>query len=229
MASERDIVGVVPVKDMSLAKTRLSGRYTPGFRRGLAEAMLDDVLAALIGSGVLADVALVTIDPVARAMARKWGARVIEDGARDGHTGAVVAAGRRLCATHAGMLTVPGDIPLATAAEVQLLVEGHAEAPAFSIVPAHDDRGSNAVVMTPMMAVPLAFGNDSFEPHVAAARRQGIEPRIVRMAGIGLDVDHPDDLTSFMAAPSPTRTWAFLAEQGLVAALTPLPHRAVAS
>ena len=229
MALKRDIVGVVPVKDMSLAKTRLSARYTPEFRRHLAAVMLEDVLTALIGSGVLADVALVTIDPVARAMARKWGARVIDEGARDGHTGAIVAAARRLCATHAGILTVPGDIPLATPAEVKLLVEGHASAPAFSIVPAHDNRGSNAVIMTPMTAVPLAFGNDSFEPHIAAARRQGIEPRIVRMAGIGLDIDHPDDLTSLMAAPSATHTWAFLAEQGLVQTLSSSRPQAVAS
>ena len=41
---------------------------------------------------------------------------------RQGHTGAVVAAGRRLAAEgRAGMLTVPGDIPLITADELSLI------------------------------------------------------------------------------------------------------------
>jgi 2-phospho-L-lactate guanylyltransferase len=225
MAGVGMIVAVVPVKDMTLAKRRLSSRYSPAFRRRLAEVMLEDVLAALTGSAVLADVVLVTEDPTARDMAKTWHARVIDDGARDGHTGAVTAAIRRLGGAFDGMLTMPGDVPLTTSEEVDSLLEGHGPAPAFSIVPAHDGRGSNAIVMTPMNAVPLAFGDDSFGPHVAAARSMAIEPRIVDAKGIGLDIDHPDDLARFMNAPSQTRTWEFLAEQMLVSRETSAPSR----
>jgi 2-phospho-L-lactate guanylyltransferase len=84
-------------------------------------------------------------------------------------------------------------------------------------VPAHDRRGSNAILMTPADAVPLAFGDDSFLPHLDAARRLGIEPVIVPMPGIGLDIDNGHDLALLMQAPSPTRSWAFMAAQGLVA------------
>lgn len=220
MKNVRNIVAVVPVKDMTLAKSRLAPQFGPTFRRQLAEAMLDDVLAALTASGVLADVTLVTIDPTARAMALKWGAHVLEDGARDGHTGAVAAAMRHFCTTHAGILTVPGDIPLVTPDEVRLLVGGHGKAPAFSIVPAHDHRGSNAILMSPVTAIPLTFGNDSFLPHLATARSLGIEPRIVPLAGIGLDIDNTDDLRRLIDRPASTRTWAFLAGQGVVEPFT---------
>src|SRR5581483_5278088 len=109
------------------------------------------------------------------------GARVLTDGAREGHTGAVMAAVRVLASEgRRGMITMPGDIPRITADEVATVLAAHGAAPAFTIVPAHDDRGSNAVLCSPPDAVPLRFGDDSFFPHLDAARARGIEPTIVR-------------------------------------------------
>lgn len=219
---ERDIWAVVPVKELDAAKSRLSNDYSPAFRRGLARAMLEDVLRALAEASGLAGIAVVTLDPDVARIAANWRARVFEDGARDGRTGAVTAAARRLAREgRAGMLTVPGDIPGITSDEVSRLLAAHREAPAFSIVPAHDRRGSNAIVVTPADAVALAFGNDSFLPHVETARRLGIEPTIFPLPGIGLDIDNARDLTTFLQEPSPTRTSAYLAAQGMVASDRP--------
>jgi 2-phospho-L-lactate guanylyltransferase len=51
-----------------------------------------------------------------------------------------------------------------------------------------------------------------------AARRCGIEPTIVRVPGIGMDIDHPADLVAFarMAPPLCTRTLALLEEFGVL-------------
>ncbi len=215
---KRDIFAVVPVKEIDAAKSRLAPTHSPELRRGLAQAMLEDVLAALSSVPTLAGIVLATVDPFARQLASRYGARIFEADARDGHTGAVMAAAPRLAAEgHAGMLTVPADVPLITPDEVSRLLAAHAEAPAFSIVPAHDRRGSNAILMTPPDAVPLAFGDDSFLPHLATARRFGIEPSIFPMAGIGLDIDNDRDLALLMQTPGPTRSWAFMVAQGLVA------------
>ena len=58
----RDIRAVVPVKEFASAKTRLGGGRSAGFRRGLAQAMLEDVLAAL-DSGGLSGAVLDVFDP----------------------------------------------------------------------------------------------------------------------------------------------------------------------
>ena len=217
-----DIWAVVPVKGLDAAKGRLAQAYSPEFRGGLAKAMLEDVLVALAAVSELAGTVVVTVDPLATELAARYGARVFTDGARDGHTGAVMSAARRLAAEQcAGMLTVAGDIPCVTADEVSRLFAAHGQAPAFSIVPAHDRRGSNAILMTPPDAVPLAFGNDSFLPHLEAARRLGIEPSVVPMPGIGLDIDNSSDLALLLQRPLPTRSWAFLAAQGLAARYPP--------
>jgi 2-phospho-L-lactate guanylyltransferase len=110
------------------------------------------------------------------------------------------------------LMTLPGDIPRVAAWEIDAVVSSCRRAPSFTIVPAHDELGSNAVVCAPPFAVPLRFGDDSYFPHLMAARRRGIEPTIVRLPGIGLDIDHPVDLLAFLRAKprQPTRTLRLL-------------------
>src|ERR1700761_5834782 len=123
---------------------------------------------------------------------------------------------RALAAEGRAMLTLPGDIPRVTAAEIDAVVSSCPPAPSFTIVPAHDELGSNAVLCAPPAAVPLRFGDDSYFPHLAAARRSGIEPTILRLPGIALDIDHPTDLRMLLRAPRrPTRTLALLERFGL--------------
>ena len=189
----RDVWAAVPVKEFAGAKQRLSPLLTPAQRHALAAAMLQDVLAALAGAS-LAGIMVNTADPEAAALARAYGARVVSEDARAGHTAAVAAMARILAGEGAkAMLTCPGDIPLVTAAEVAAVLDTHRDAPAFTIVPAHDGRGSNAVLLSPPDLVALRFGDDSFLPHLAAARRRGLEPSVVRPQGIGLDIDNPED------------------------------------
>ena len=132
------------------------------------------------------------------------------DGAREGHTGAITAAARRLAATGSTMLTIPSDVPGVSPGDIAAILAGHPHQPAFTIVPAWDDLGSNAIMCSPPDLVPLRFGPDSFFPHLAAARRQGLKPTIVRRPGIAVDIDELADLARFMSDHSGTRTWAFL-------------------
>lgn len=208
------IWAAVPVKEFVGAKQRLSRLLTPAQRLALAPAMLEDVLAALTAAP-LAGVMVNTLEPVAQALARRYGARVVTDDARGGHTGAVMAMAAILQREGAeGMLTCPGDIPAITAAEVAAVLDVRGEAPSFTIAPAHDERGSNAILLCPPRAMALSFGDDSFLPHLDTARASGMSPRIVYAEGISLDLDKPDDVRRFMAAPCArgTRAWALLRE-----------------
>jgi len=204
------------------AKHRLSGLLSPPERRCLAEAMLTDALDAVAGSRLLVGVIIVTLDPQASALGERIGARIVTEGARDGHTGSV-NAGRRLLAGEgrAGMITMPGDIPAVRASEIDAVLAAHLAAPSFTISPAHDDLGSNAVVCSPPELVPLRFGDNSYFPHLEAARLQGIEPTVIRQPGIAVDIDHPVDLALFLRLPQSagTRTRTLLEELGVPALL----------
>ena len=205
MALGPDIWAVVPVKETAFAKQRLAGLLSRSVRQRLALAMFEDVLQAIAASSRLTGVIVVTVDQAASAIASRRGACIWSEGAQDGHTGAVMAAADRLAGRGSTMLTIPGDVPLVSPDDIGHLLDRHRGTPGFTIVPARDERGSNAIVCSPANLVPLRFGADSFLPHLAAARARGVEPTSVHLPRIALDIDNPDDVSEFMKVRSATR------------------------
>jgi 2-phospho-L-lactate guanylyltransferase len=210
---------ILPVKEMADAKQRLAPLLSPEERIALMQVMLRDVLAALSAAQGLAGIALVTLDPWAQAQAKAYDARIITEGAREGHTGAVTAAAAALQAEGvASIVTLPGDIPAAKPMEIEALIAAAGAAPAFMIAPAHDEQGSNAILMSPPNVVKLRFGEDSYFPHLAAARAAGIMPQILRLPGIAMDIDHPADIARFASIPEAqsTQTLFWLQQHGIL-------------
>jgi 2-phospho-L-lactate guanylyltransferase len=170
MNARRDVYAVVPIKETEDAKRRLAGVLDAPRRRELALA--SRTCWRPFPRSRLAGIIIVTMirrrprpRGIRRACLRK--ARTCR--------GAVAAAAHRRASK--GRVTVPGEIPLVEADDIRKLIEAHRGyrgVRAFIIVPARDERGSNAVLCSPATAVPLRFGTDSFLPHLAASKRQGI-------------------------------------------------------
>ena len=185
------------------------------------EAMLEDVLECVQQVPTLDEIALVTLDPKAMKIAAKYGARVMRESANRSHSEAIRFGIDQLLKNRVEtMFTLPGDVPLVTAAEVNALIDAHANQTAFTIAPSRDRKGSNAVMCSPPDIIPLQFGSDSFYPHLEQVRRIGIEPTIVSLPGISLDIDTPADLELFLARRSHTRTRAFLENNGIAARIS---------
>src|SRR6478752_6264301 len=87
MSVSRKICVVVPVKDTVQAKQRLAALLPAEQRQELALAMFEDVMAAISNVRELAGIVVVTVDSAAAAIATRNGARVMSEGAREGHTG----------------------------------------------------------------------------------------------------------------------------------------------
>jgi 2-phospho-L-lactate guanylyltransferase len=193
------IVAAVPVKDLVNAKQRLVPALGAVERAALAAAMLEDVLGAL-AAAKLDRVWVVTREAPVIALARAHGAEALTEDANRGHTAAVARAQAE--ATRVGaqvFLTIPGDVPCVTADEVGRLARAATPgAPAFA--PSRSGLGTNGVALAPPDAMPLTFGEPSFDNHLAAARARGLEPRVLSLPGLGLDVDAPDDLDALVAA-----------------------------
>jgi 2-phospho-L-lactate guanylyltransferase len=207
---------LVPVKDLSQAKVRLSPLLSPGERHALAAAMLDDVLAALRQATTLDRIALVTMDAHALALAAEWGFEVVDEGSGRGETGAVELA-VKVCRERgaSSLAVIPGDIPLLTAADVDIVMQ-HGLRYDVVIVPSWDSRGTNAVLLRPPDALQLRFGSWSFFPHVKQAKHKGLSYKVVRLPRVALDVDVPDDLVRLVPQAMGTRSYAVLEERDLL-------------
>src|SRR5574340_517259 len=172
--------------------------------------MLADVVDAVVGWKERPPVAMVTSYPPAIDLAGRCGFEVIQDMENPGETGAIEAATRIVVERGARETFVfPGDMPLLTSAELAAV---YAAAPAEGVVlvPSADRRGSNAVLRRPGDLIPLRFGNDSFVPHLAAARATGKEVVVLEFDGVGLDIDTPADLTALLSRPTRSRAQRLL-------------------
>src|ERR1700675_985960 len=196
---------LIPVKSLANAKQRLAALLDQPTRTELAQAMLFDVLETL---GTLASrpgVGIVTSDPFALELARRFEFQIIPDNANRSETDAIEMA-TRFCESRGvdSTLVIPADIPLIQASELEQILEA-APAEGTVLVPAADGRGTNAVWRRPAGLFPLRFGNDSFKPHLAAARATEKPCVVLSLPGIALDVDCPSDLQQLAAAPGDTR------------------------
>ena len=203
---------LVPVKHLESSKQRLSPLLSPSERFALAEAMLQDVLAALDASRHCGYVTLVSGDARAHRLAEQYGFGMINDPDDSGETGAIEMATRAAIERGAEFtLVLPADIPLITAAEVDELFSA-AQPEGTVLAPSASGRGTNAVLQRPPGLFPLRFGNDSFLPHLAAARATGKPVEVLKLLGIGVDIDEPADLADLLAAPGETRAQRLLHE-----------------
>ena len=212
-------VVAVPVKDLVNAKQRLIPFLSPSERGDLARAMLEDVLDALARAQV-GPVLVVTRDPAVEALAKRHGAGTLREEANRGHTEAVAHAQRAALARGARrFITIPGDVPCVTPGELAALTDGPLEVPGVIFVPSLSGFGTNAALLDPPDAMPLKFGEPSFENHLVAARTAGLRPLVRRLPGLGLDIDAPEDLALLLERGSSTRSARLLASLGVPARL----------
>ena len=113
---------VIPAKHFEGAKQRLSTLLKPHERVQLARAMLTDTLTACCQARGLDGVGVVTHHEAPAEIAASLGAEVWWEPQAGGHSQAV-AFGVQTCLQRGidTMLTLPGDIPLVTPADVEAM------------------------------------------------------------------------------------------------------------
>jgi len=198
-----NIAALLPVKGFRNAKQRLTPVLSSAAREVLAETMFRDVLRQVRAARGLAGTFVVTGDDKVAAIAATAGAEVIRERAENGETSAVDFA--RLEMQKAGceaVLILPADLPLVRAADVEYILDqvpGKVTAPFALLVPSHDRKGTNALLLAPPDIIELRFGYDSFTFHMSQVTAQGLPIRYVENEHVALDIDDPRDLERFLS------------------------------
>ncbi len=214
---------VIPAKDFTGAKQRLSGLLQPSERARLAQAMLSDTLTACAQARGMQGVGVVTCNQQVAEVAEAFGAEVLWEPQAHGHTEAVTF-GVQVCLERGipVMLTMPGDLPLLTATDVETILRAPVPPVPVVLVPNRDDMGTNALRLSPPDCLPLAFGHDSFTRHMALAAERHLAIEVRRIPRLALDIDEPEDLALFAAQQLPCHSLHVLTELGILARLQTL-------
>ena len=198
-----NIAALMPVKGFRNAKQRLTPVLSGAARELLAETMFRDVLRQVRTARGLAGTFVVTGDDKVAGIAALAGAEVIREPVENGETAAVDFARQELQrADCEAVLILPGDMPLVRAADIEQILAQvpHDAAPPFALlVPSHDRKGTNALLLAPPDVIPLRFGYDSFTFHLSQVTAQGLPMRFYENEHIALDIDEPKDLERFLA------------------------------
>lgn len=202
---------ILPIKSLDSAKYRLKNVLSPDERRALMLNSSKDVLAALTRSSRLSGVLLVSKDPTVLELGRKYGVRSLIVESDNGHSDAINQAvellGRKGVAA---TLTIPADAPLLTAEDIDIVCDSLSTKPSLTIVSNSDGTGTNCIGASPPDLIPYQFGSDSFSRHVSLARDAGIEPTILHLPRLELDIDTQSDIAALMKNQTRTATQKFL-------------------
>jgi 2-phospho-L-lactate guanylyltransferase len=213
---------LIPVKDLSRAKQRLSPVLPQELRTRLARAMLADVFAAVAGVRSVGAVFVVSSDSgaLAAARARGWGCLPETGQLSESHS---VDVASRLCAARGvtALLRLPADLPLVGAADIEAVLSACPDRPGAVLVPSRDKTGTNALLRTPPDLFPSHFGPGSLARHLEEAGRYPAGARLLRVPRIELDVDDEADLEALVAADGIGKQTAALLRE-----LLPLARRA---
>lgn len=179
---------LIPMKELSRAKARLAPTLDDAGRRGLAQALLRDVLAAVVACPALDGVAVAVDDPDVLSLAAESGAEgMAVPGALNE---ALTSASRMLSERGIDRLVVlAADLPLAEPESIASVAEAAADVVA---VPSRDG-GTNALSL-PAGGIPFCFGPDSARRHLAAAEGAGLRRLRFDVPTLALDIDTAEDL-----------------------------------
>lgn len=200
--------GLLPVKTLRHAKSRLAPAYGDEGRAALARALFDDALALVAAADFFTWWVVSDDDEVARR-AEAAGLAIVRDrgtGLNDAITTGietVLAAGAR------SVTVVPADVPLATRSDLQDLLDTGATSDVV-VVPG-DGGGTNALYLSPPDALAPQFGERSLGAHVAAAEARGLRCTILALEGLALDVDTAEDVDALVARGAAGATGSALA------------------
>ena len=212
------VVAVVPLKNLKLAKSRLSNILAEGERQELVLAMFDDVLVSLRESPFIEKIFLVAdkyFNPIADV-------QMITEIKNRGYDEAIIEALKDSRVNQAqAMLILPADLPLVSRDELDTLIRDQEDG-SIRIAGARDQDGTNALVMKPPSLLSTSFGVGSFERHKKFAKALSVKIEEVNLPGLSFDVDTEKDLIDFVQTKSDTRTYRFLDESGIIGRLNNL-------
>jgi 2-phospho-L-lactate/phosphoenolpyruvate guanylyltransferase len=204
--SGRRVWATVPFRGPTGSKRRLAGLLEPAEREQLSMTMLNGVLNVLLADLRIERVVLLTSSPASYARPEHPRLAIVEEPRFE--SGPSNVDGLNLALEHAqhvataggadGLLILPADLPLIECADLDAVLAAWTAA-SVVVAPDRAAEGTNALLLSPPNAFSPGFGPDSFARHLQLADQIGLHSAIVERAGLGLDLDTPDDVAALFS------------------------------
>ncbi len=194
--------GIIPVKPLKLAKSRLSRVITPEQREQLAEAMLRHVLEVMSNVPQVNGTLVISRDNRALAIAREYGANTVQESGAPELNAALMRA-TQVVGGWGGeaVLILPADLPFLHANDILAMLalgQRFYGEPTVVVATDRNEDGTNALYVSPPGLLNYSYGVGSYHRHVVQARdaRANIEKYVSER--LLWDIDVPEDLMNYL-------------------------------
>jgi len=189
---------IIPVKPLRLAKSRLSQVFTPEQRQTFAEMMLRHVLRVVRETPEVSGTLVISRDNKALTIAREYKAHTVQESGAPELNAALTRATQVLASWRCkAIMVLPADLPLISSEDISQLVALGQDEPSVVLATDRNRDGTNALLVRPPGLIPYAYGDGSYERHVALAREAGALVKVYESPRMMLDVDLPEDVERY--------------------------------
>jgi len=186
---------IIPARPLEEGKSRLASALSDTERRRLNESFFRQTLeitAAIVGPDRTLAISR-SLAMLQFAQSRGIGA-ILEETPHGLNEALAQAAAHARDRGASGVLSLSCDLPFLMPDDLQALIAVAREGDGVAIAGDRAGAGTNALLVSPVGAIPYLYGSGSFDRHRKAAERAGLAVHIVRRPGLAFDVDTPDDL-----------------------------------
>ena len=188
------LCAIIPIKPLRRGKSRLSSVLSEDKREGLNQYLLSSTLQCLKNIREIDHILVISYDPTALTLARKFGARTVLENRNTNINRALRKATIAAKAINSSkILIIPADLPLITKDDILAVIKFSGNPPEIVIVPDRKMSGTNVLLINPIGAIKYDFGEWSFRKHIEQAERKKINIKICERNNLSFDLDLPED------------------------------------
>lgn len=183
-------IGIIPVKHLNYAKSRLSNVLKASDRVKLCLLMLTDVLNALTSSK-LSSIIVISPDSRVLNLAKSFGVDVVNI---DLGLNESLSYVKDITNDFDLSIVTPSDIPLIEPLDINSIIDLSLN---YNIVisPSRDMYGTNILCRKPPNIMETFFGDLSFKKHIDEAVKRGLKVKVYSSLRASIDVDSGEDLS----------------------------------
>jgi len=204
---------LIPVKDLSVAKSSFGKVLTPEERKNLVFAMLEDTVNSAKKVPELGKICVISPDEEIIRLASRLGVSAIKEPGLELNPALEFGIEEAKSGGADSVMIIPADVPLVRPRDFEEIIS-LADGEKVVVICPSKDSGTNALLLKPPDAIRPSFGGRSFAVHVEKAVKAGVRVRVYTSKWLAFDVDRPEDLIKVGVLAPASKTADFLLSLG---------------
>lgn len=193
-----NLLVLLPVKPLSLSKSRLAAVLNPTERAAFVQDSLRRTLQALARVDAVNEILVISADADIWHIAESYGAKTLREEDVPGLNPSLRRGLAYAKQTRADTLMIlPVDLPQINADSLREAIRLLPPAPSALIAPDTRGDGSNLLLFSPPDLITPCYGPNSFNRYQKALREINIQPVILRADALARDIDTPEDFAAY--------------------------------